>query len=97
MKLNLEALGELALSVYWSLLSMYIVELRVTLNNLTILSAAQQCFYGEFMSPAILNLNRSSHEVPDTFVDLTTSGFTRQIYGCPQDRILLKSLQCERC
>jgi len=66
---------------------MYIVELHVALNNVTVLSAAQQCFYGDFMSPAILNLNRSSCEVPDTFVDLTTSGFSRQIYNCPQDGI----------
>jgi hypothetical protein len=54
MNLNLEVLTELARSVYWSLRSMCIVELRVTLKNVTVLSAAQQCFYGEFMWPAIL-------------------------------------------
>ena len=96
MNLNLEALTELARSLYRSLLSMYNFELGVTHNTVTILSAAQQCFYGEFMSPAILNLNRTSCEVSDTFVDLTTSGVSRLFYNYPQDRISLKSIQCGR-
>jgi hypothetical protein len=29
-----------------------IVEVHVTFNTITILSVAQKCFYGEFMSPA---------------------------------------------
>ena len=31
---------------------MCIVELHVTVNNITILSVARNCFYGEFISPA---------------------------------------------
>lgn len=34
--------------------SVCVVELRVAVNNIKILSAAQICFYGEFMSPAAM-------------------------------------------
>jgi hypothetical protein len=34
--------------------SVFIIELRVTVNNMKILSVVQQCFYDEFMSPATI-------------------------------------------
>jgi hypothetical protein len=37
--------------------SMCIVELQVTINNIKILSVAQPCYYGEFMSPATTQRN----------------------------------------
>jgi hypothetical protein len=34
--------------------SVCVVELHVTVNNITVLSVAPKCFYGEFMSPAMI-------------------------------------------
>ena len=31
-----------------------ISEVRITVNNIKTMSAAQKCFYGEFMSPATI-------------------------------------------
>jgi len=43
-----------------------VVELHVTVNNIKILSVAQQCFYGEYMSLQQSNVPRSSCKVPET-------------------------------
>jgi len=40
------------------------VELHVTVNDIKILSVAQQCFYGEFVSLQQSNVPRSSCNVP---------------------------------
>ena len=32
----------------------FVLEVRVTVNGITTLSVAQQCFYDEFMSPATM-------------------------------------------
>jgi hypothetical protein len=37
-----------------TMLSVYNVELHVTVNNIKILSVAQKCFCDEFMSPATI-------------------------------------------
>jgi hypothetical protein len=37
-----------------AMLSVHNVELHVTVNNIKILSVAQEFFYDEFMSPAII-------------------------------------------
>ena len=46
--------------------SVFVVELLVTVYNIKILSVAEKCFYGEFMSPAtivvLLNVLRSSYK-----------------------------------
>ena len=44
--------------------SLHTVEQHVIVGNTKILSAAQKCVYGEFMSPA----TASSCKVPDNFV-----------------------------
>jgi hypothetical protein len=49
------------------------VNLRVTVNNIQVLSAAQRCFYGEFISQAIINQVRSSPKVADTVVGFKTN------------------------
>ena len=43
-----------------------VVEPHVTVINIKILSVAQQCFYGEFMSLQQSNVLRSSCKVPET-------------------------------
>jgi hypothetical protein len=40
--------------------SVCIVELHITVNNIKILSVAQQCFYGKFMSPTTMQSIRTS-------------------------------------
>jgi hypothetical protein len=53
--------------------SVFVVELLVTVYNIKILSVAEKCFYGEFMSPAtivvLLNVLRSSYKVPEILWD----------------------------
>jgi len=46
---------------------LYVGALFVTLNNVKLLSVAQKCFYGEFMSQATLKVPSSSCKVPDIF------------------------------
>ena len=38
--------------------SLSIVELHVTVNSVKILGVEQECFYGEFMSPATIKLTK---------------------------------------
>jgi hypothetical protein len=46
-----------------------IAELKVTFNNIRILSVAQKCIYGEFMLPATKkNILRSSCKMPSFFI-----------------------------
>jgi hypothetical protein len=37
-----------------------VVELHVTVNYIKILSVAQQCFYGKFVSPTTIQIIRTS-------------------------------------
>jgi hypothetical protein len=56
------------------MLSVCVVEQRVAVSNIKKLIVAQQCFYGEFMSPATVKRNytllyfRSSRKVWQIFV-----------------------------
>ena len=50
--------------------SKFIVEMDVTANNIKILCAAQQCFYGQYTSPTPIKLFRSSQKGTDIFVRL---------------------------
>jgi hypothetical protein len=45
--------------------SVFVLELHVIFNYINVLIVAQQCRYGKFMSPAKLNLHRSSYNVPE--------------------------------
>jgi len=44
-----------------------IVKIYVTANNIQILCVVQQCFHGEFISPATIIVLKSSCEQPDIF------------------------------
>jgi hypothetical protein len=56
---------------------MCIVELRVTVNNIKLLSVAQKCFYVEFVFPVTIKL---IHVKCPTFCPILTKfGVSRQI------------------
>lgn len=59
--------------------SLCIVKVRVTVNNLKILSATEKSFYGEFLSPVtivvLLNLLRASWCSPNALL--------AQLKNCP--------------
>jgi len=50
-----------------------IVDFQVSANDLKILSATQQCLYGEYMSPAKINILRSTRKAPEIFVQFRTN------------------------
>jgi len=51
------------------MVSLCIVELYVTVNNIKIINVLQKYFYGEFISPeTIKNLFKCSCKVPDIFL-----------------------------
>jgi hypothetical protein len=43
-----------------------VCDVHVTLNYITILNVAQQCFYGEFISRQQSNVPKSSCKMPET-------------------------------
>jgi hypothetical protein len=45
-----------------------IVDLQVSTDDLKILSNTQHCLNGEYMSPATINILRSSSKAPEIFV-----------------------------
>jgi len=47
------------------MLSVCVVELHVTANHIKILSVAQQCVYGKFISPLTISVLSSSCKVSD--------------------------------
>jgi len=52
-----------------TMVSLCIVELYVTVNNIKIINVLQKYFYGEFISPeTIKNLFKCSCKVPDIFL-----------------------------
>jgi len=59
----------------------FFLEVRVTVSGVTILSVAQQCFYGEFMSPATMKPTLVFMRSALYFcLTLTEFGISRQIF-----------------
>jgi len=61
--------------------SVCIAELDVIVNNIQILNVAQECFYGEFMSPATVTRTYAFAQIIDRYYcSILTKFWVRHIF-----------------